>query len=124
MGRTVIGGDVLFERDIAVPMRDGTRLRANVFRPAGERRVPALMSVTPYGKDKLPDRLGMFFMRLAGIRFGTRLELSVQGRDAAKYLAFKHAATVNRGAHTIRCGGRFDSHLLLPVTRGEIVPAP
>jgi hypothetical protein len=24
----------------------------------------------------------------------------------------------------IRCGGRFDSHLLLPVTRGEIVPAP
>ena len=28
------------------------------------------MSVTPYGKDKLPDRLGNFFMWLAGVRFG------------------------------------------------------
>jgi predicted acyl esterase len=28
------------------------------------------MSVTPYGKDKLPDRKTTFFMRLAGVRFG------------------------------------------------------
>ena len=28
------------------------------------------MSVTPYGKDKTPDWLGMTFMRLAGVRFG------------------------------------------------------
>jgi hypothetical protein len=28
------------------------------------------MSVTPYGKDKLPDRLGEFFMRLSGVKFG------------------------------------------------------
>jgi uncharacterized protein len=63
-------GEMIFTNDIAVPMRDGTRLMANVFRPAGAARVPVIMSVTPYGKDKLPDRLGMFFMRLAGVRFG------------------------------------------------------
>jgi uncharacterized protein len=61
---------VIFERDVAVPMRDGVRLMANLFRPADGKPAPVILSVTPYGKDKLPDRLGMFFMRLAGVRFG------------------------------------------------------
>ena len=61
---------IRFERDVAVPMRDGATLRANVFRPAEGKRVPVLLSVTPYGKDKLPDRIGNFFMWLAGVRFG------------------------------------------------------
>ncbi|HEY1503654.1 MAG TPA: CocE/NonD family hydrolase [Stellaceae bacterium] len=61
---------ILFERDVVVPMRDGMKLSANVFRPADGKRVPVLMSVTPYGKDKLPDRIGNFFMWLAGVRFG------------------------------------------------------
>jgi putative CocE/NonD family hydrolase len=51
-------------------MRDGVRLMANVFRPAVERPRPVVMSVTPYGKDVLPDRIGMTFMRLAAVRFG------------------------------------------------------
>ena len=70
MDAKLIDGSVLFERDVAVPVRDGARLMANIFRPANQQRNPVIMSVTPYGKDKLPDRLGMFFMRLAGIRFG------------------------------------------------------
>ena len=51
-------------------MTDGVRLAANVFRPAGGEACPAILSVTPYGKDNLPDRTFMFFMRLAGVRFG------------------------------------------------------
>jgi putative CocE/NonD family hydrolase len=65
-----IGDDVTLEQDIAVPMRDGVPLLINLFRPAKPGRNPAIVSVTPYGKDKFPDRVGMFFMRLAGIRFG------------------------------------------------------
>ena len=61
---------VIFDRDVAVTMRDGMRLMTNLFRPADGKPVPAILSVTPYGKDKLPDRLGMFFMWLAGVRFG------------------------------------------------------
>ena len=61
---------IRFERDVAVPMRDGTQLSANVFRPADGKRAPVLLSVTPYGKDKLPDRIGNFFMWRAGVRFG------------------------------------------------------
>ena len=48
---------IAIERDLAVPMRDGVRLFANLFRPAGDGSCPVIMSVTPYGKDKLPDRL-------------------------------------------------------------------
>jgi predicted acyl esterase len=59
-----------FERDVAVVMRDGVRLFANVFRPADAAPRPVVLSVTPYGKDKTPDRLGMLFMRVSGVKFG------------------------------------------------------
>lgn len=36
--------------DVPMPMRDGTILRANVFRPAGDQACPALLVRTPYGK--------------------------------------------------------------------------
>jgi predicted acyl esterase len=58
------------ERDLAVPMRDGVRLFANLFKPMAEAAHPVIISVTPYGKDKLPDRLAAFFMRLSGVKFG------------------------------------------------------
>jgi predicted acyl esterase len=48
-------------------MRDGLRLFANLFRPPAGCPWAVIMSVTPYGKDKPPDRLGEFFMRLSGV---------------------------------------------------------
>jgi len=36
--------------DTAVPMRDGVRLSANVFRPESPRRYPTILVRTPYGK--------------------------------------------------------------------------
>jgi hypothetical protein len=50
----------VIEKDISVPMRDGARLVADVFRPQGTERVPALLNLGPYQKDKLwvtPDTL-------------------------------------------------------------------
>lgn len=46
------GGEikVVTERDVAVPMRDGIVLRANVFRPDQGGPYPALVVRTPYGK--------------------------------------------------------------------------
>jgi len=61
---------VAIERDLAVPMRDGVRLFANLFKPAADGSYPVIISVTPYGKDKLPDRVATFFMRLSGVKFG------------------------------------------------------
>ena len=41
---------VLTALDVPTPMRDGVVLRANVFRPDGPGRFPALVLRTPYGK--------------------------------------------------------------------------
>ncbi|ATQ30222.1 hypothetical protein CS378_16690 [Rhodococcus ruber] len=50
---------------------------------------------------------------------GETLRLVVQGRDLNSYPAmtptFAHDQTVNSGTHTIHSGGKFDSHLLVPV---------
>jgi uncharacterized protein len=42
---------VTVERDVAVPMRDGVRLYADVFRPAGDGPFPVLILRTPYEKQ-------------------------------------------------------------------------
>ena len=41
---------IVKEENVAVPMRDGIILRANVFRPSGEGQYPSLLLRTPYGK--------------------------------------------------------------------------
>jgi uncharacterized protein len=61
---------VKVQRDVAIGMRDGVRHFANVFRPDDGAAHPVVLSVTPYCKDNAPDRLGMFVMRLSGVRFG------------------------------------------------------
>ena len=42
--------------DVEIPMRDGVRLSANVFRPDTGARVPAILIRTPYGKGSAIDR--------------------------------------------------------------------
>jgi len=52
---------MIIEKDVAIPLRDGAILYADVFRPdGGEEKFPAIMSLGPYQKDKLwipPDDL-------------------------------------------------------------------
>lgn len=43
---------IVEEKEVAVPMRDGTVLRAHVFRPEGEGCFPGLLTRTPYGKPQ------------------------------------------------------------------------
>jgi predicted acyl esterase len=44
---------IVVEKDVAIPMRDGAKLIADVFRPRGGERVPAILNLGPYQKDKL-----------------------------------------------------------------------
>jgi predicted acyl esterase len=51
---------ILIEKNVAVPMRDGATVMADVFRPREGGRVPAILNLGPYQKDKLwipPDTL-------------------------------------------------------------------
>src|SRR6266568_1808417 len=42
---------IVTEFDVPATMRDGTILRANVYRPASEGQWPVLLTRLPYGKD-------------------------------------------------------------------------
>ena len=43
--------EIVVNFDVPTTMRDGTILRANVYRPAGEGKWPVLLTRLPYGKD-------------------------------------------------------------------------
>ena len=57
----------------------------------------------------------------SGTRFGAgeQLQLVIQGRDVQQYppgvVSMAHSVTRNAGAHVVRSGGRYDSHLLVPI---------
>jgi uncharacterized protein len=58
--------DILFERDVAVKLRDGTVIYTDVFRPVNGTSLPAIVAWSPYGKhismswcDDYPDRAGV-----------------------------------------------------------------
>jgi uncharacterized protein len=44
---------LLVDKDVDVPMRDGARLKADVFRPEDGGKFPAILNLGPYQKDKL-----------------------------------------------------------------------
>ena len=45
---------MIVEKDVQIPMRDGTLLYADIFRPdGGDERFPAIMNISVYQKDKL-----------------------------------------------------------------------
>ena len=58
--------DIIVERDVEVPMRDGVKIYIDVYRPQGDAKVPAIIAWSPYGKkggfqtlDQLPMRAGV-----------------------------------------------------------------
>ncbi|KAF9875930.1 hydrolase CocE/NonD family protein [Colletotrichum karsti] len=62
-GASALQCDILFERDVPVTLRDGITIFTDVFRPATNDSVPALVAWSPYGKeiggqwlDDLPGR--------------------------------------------------------------------
>src|SRR5258708_33646901 len=44
------GEKMVIERDVQIVMDDGNILRADVYRPCGETKVPVILTVGPYGK--------------------------------------------------------------------------
>ncbi len=52
---SAIQEQVTIEYNVPIIMRDGTRLAANVFRPAAAGEYPVVMALTSYGKDTGPD---------------------------------------------------------------------
>ncbi|MGO8966356.1 CocE/NonD family hydrolase [Mycobacterium sp.] len=54
--------DIVFEKDTAVTLRDGSTIYVDVFRPVGIEKVPVIIAWSPYGKSggTLPRNWNMF----------------------------------------------------------------
>jgi uncharacterized protein len=53
-GRRALAEDLIFERDVAIQLRDGVTIWADVFRPVSSdngQPVPAILAWSPYGKQ-------------------------------------------------------------------------
>ncbi|MBS1851179.1 MAG: CocE/NonD family hydrolase [Acidobacteria bacterium] len=70
---------VAMERNVAVPMRDGTILRADIYHPQAEGRFPVLLTRTPY--DKQDERETCF---VAAERGYVAIAQDVRGRFASE----------------------------------------
>jgi predicted acyl esterase len=56
--------DIVFEKDVAVTLRDGIKIYVDVFRPVGSEKVPVMIAWSPYGKSggTAPRTTGLFNM--------------------------------------------------------------
>lgn len=62
--------DMVFERDLPIELRDGVVIFADVIRPLGEEKIPAIVAYSPYGKQKHSNYLpwGVPESKLSGLQ--------------------------------------------------------
>ncbi|KAI8266203.1 Cocaine esterase [Colletotrichum sp. SAR 10_98] len=93
--------EIILERDQLLTLRDGVRIRADIFRPKTEGKVPAVLMWSPYGKtgtgalnlDKVPLTAGVPLSKLSGYE-------SFEGLDPAEWVP-KGYAVVNADARGV-----------------------
>lgn len=84
--------DIVFEKDVAVTLRDGVKIYVDVFRPVGTEKVPVIIAWSPYGKSggTAPKTTGLFNM--LGIDNGLLSGLAkFEGPDPAYWCAQGYA---------------------------------
>ncbi|KAE8346115.1 hypothetical protein BDV24DRAFT_177006 [Aspergillus arachidicola] len=85
--------DTIWERDIIIPLRDGTQLRGDIFRPQHHtERIPILLVWSPYGKTGT----GMFSLDMIQGRDGIPVDMlsgfeCFEGPDPAEWNSYGYA---------------------------------
>jgi len=59
--------DIVFEKDVAVRLRDGVTIYVDVFRPVGVETVPVIVAYSPYGKGQGTSLSVMGIFGLVGL---------------------------------------------------------
>jgi putative CocE/NonD family hydrolase len=75
--------DMRIDFDVEIPMRDGTLLRCDIYRPAGGAPVPALLTRTPYDKRLVEMHSMGVNLRMALARGYAVIAQDVRGRFAS-----------------------------------------
>lgn len=73
-------GEIVIERNVPIPMRDGTVLRANVYHPAAEGRHPVIVERVAYELERRCRANGEFYARHGYVFVGQ----NVRGRYASE----------------------------------------
>lgn len=84
--------DIVFEKDVAVTLRDGTTIYTDILRPAGADKVPVIVAWSPYGKSRgnAPQYIQLF--GLLGMDIATMSGLNkFEGPDPAFWCAQGYA---------------------------------
>jgi uncharacterized protein len=84
--------EIVFEKDVAVTLRDGVTIYVDVMRPAGSEKVPVIVAWSPYGKstgnapkyNAIFDMLGMDPSKVSGL-------MKFEGPDPAFWCAHGYA---------------------------------
>lgn len=88
-------GNLVIERDVAVPMRDGVKLYCDIIRPADQTNLPVILTYSPYGKHGLKKFL---FSEAAGVPPGYVSKYAVWEDPDPAFFAEHGYAVVNADA--------------------------
>lgn len=103
LGVLVLSGcgedDMIVERNVAIEMRDGVVLRADIYRPNTDARLPVLVYRTPYDKEYASDA---YTTHLSAVKRGYAVVLQdVRGRYASDGIFEPYRNEGNDGYDTI-----------------------
>jgi predicted acyl esterase len=87
-----LASDIVFEKDIAVTLRDGITICIDVLRPAGVSKAPVIIAWSPYGKSSgmSPNRKALFGLLGMDAELKSGLE-KFEGPDPAYWCAHGYA---------------------------------
>lgn len=84
--------DIVFEKDVAVALRDGTVTHIDVFRPVGTEPVPVIVAFSPYGKGQGTSSSAKRVFNLVGLKNSILSGLAkFEGPDPAFWCAQGYA---------------------------------
>jgi uncharacterized protein len=84
--------DIVFEKDVAVALRDGVTIHVDVFRPTGADNVPVVVAWSPYGKGQGTSQSVMGVFAMVGLDNGIVSGLEkFEGPDPAYWCAQGYA---------------------------------
>ena len=87
-----ISGEIVFEKDVAVTLRDGVTIYVDVFRPAGTEQVPVIVAWSPYGKSHGSSPMVLGLLGMLGLDNSARSGLEkFEGPDPAYWCAKGYA---------------------------------
>ncbi|GAA4672573.1 CocE/NonD family hydrolase [Frondihabitans cladoniiphilus] len=77
----LVQGNIVTERDVMIPMRDGVRLATDIYRPDDDREHPVMVISAPYDKNDFPRaHLLMFSPFVGALRDYVVLSQDARGR--------------------------------------------